>query len=145
MPVIEPGRKQTKTCQFWAHATDDRAWKGPRAANDNSRRPWPFAEGEIGRDDDRRALLEATDQMEQQLAAGLREGQIAEFVENDEVEARQIIGKPPLTASAGLRLETIHQIDGGVKAPAQSGRAPEEATLDEMEALWVEAKGLEGK
>ncbi|ATQ70811.1 IS66 family transposase (plasmid) [Methylosinus trichosporium OB3b] len=29
MPVIEPGRKQTKTCQFWAHATDDRAWKGP--------------------------------------------------------------------------------------------------------------------
>ena len=29
MPVIEPGRKQTKTCQFWTHATDDRAWKGP--------------------------------------------------------------------------------------------------------------------
>jgi hypothetical protein len=28
---------------------------------------WPFAEGEIGRDDDGRALVEATDEMEQQL------------------------------------------------------------------------------
>jgi tetrapyrrole methylase family protein/MazG family protein/ATP diphosphatase len=28
---------------------------------------------------------------------------------------------------------------------AQAGRAPAEATLDEMEALWVEAKGLERK
>ena len=28
---------------------------------------------------------------------------------------------------------------------AQAGRAPGEATLDEMEALWVEAKRLEGK
>ena len=88
MPVIEPGRKQTKTCQFWAHATDDRAWKGPRAANDNSRRPWPFAEGEIGRDDDRRALLEATDQMEQQLAARPAERQVAQFIDDDEIVAQ---------------------------------------------------------
>src|ERR1700677_4516011 len=29
MPVLEPGRGRTKICQFWAHATDDRAWKGP--------------------------------------------------------------------------------------------------------------------
>ncbi|MGA8172263.1 MAG: nucleoside triphosphate pyrophosphohydrolase [Methylocystis sp.] len=28
---------------------------------------------------------------------------------------------------------------------AEAGRAPAEATLDEMETLWVEAKGLEGK
>ena len=34
----------------------------------------PFAEGEIGRDDDRRALVEPADQMEQQLSAGLGEG-----------------------------------------------------------------------
>jgi transposase len=29
MPVIEPGRRRTRTCQFWAHATDDRPWGGP--------------------------------------------------------------------------------------------------------------------
>jgi transposase len=29
MPVLDPGRGRTKVCQFWAHATDDRAWRGP--------------------------------------------------------------------------------------------------------------------
>ena len=29
MPVLDPGRGRTKVCQFWAHATDDRPWKGP--------------------------------------------------------------------------------------------------------------------
>ncbi|MGC0393439.1 MULTISPECIES: IS66 family transposase [Bradyrhizobium] len=28
MPVLDPGRGRTRICQFWAHATDDRAWKG---------------------------------------------------------------------------------------------------------------------
>jgi transposase len=27
--VLDPGRGRTKICQFWAHATDDRSWKGP--------------------------------------------------------------------------------------------------------------------
>lgn len=39
---------------------------------------WPFAKGEIG--DDRGALVKPADEMEQQLTAGLREGQIAEFI-----------------------------------------------------------------
>jgi len=53
----------------------------------------PFAEGEVGGDDDGGALVKPADQMEQQLAAGLRERQIAEFVEDDEVEAglRQVL------------------------------------------------------
>jgi transposase len=29
MPVLDPGRGRTKICQFWAHAVDDRGWKGP--------------------------------------------------------------------------------------------------------------------
>jgi len=29
MRVLDPGRGRTRICQFWAHATDDRAWKGP--------------------------------------------------------------------------------------------------------------------
>ena len=53
-------------------------------------------------------------------AAGLGEGEIAEFVE-DEVEAREIIGEPSLAASARLSLELIDEIDGGEEAPARSG------------------------
>lgn len=29
MPVLAPGRGRTRTCQFWAHATNDRSWRGP--------------------------------------------------------------------------------------------------------------------
>lgn len=29
MKVLDPGRGQTRICQFWAHATDDRPWRGP--------------------------------------------------------------------------------------------------------------------
>src|SRR5277367_5234115 len=54
----------------------------------------PFTEGEIGRDDDRGTLVEAADQVEQQLAARLRERQITQLVEDDEVEAGEIVGKP---------------------------------------------------
>ena len=37
---------------------------------------WPFAERQVGRDDDRGAFVELADQVEQELAAGLGEGQI---------------------------------------------------------------------
>ena len=29
MPVLDPGRGRPRTCQFWAHAMDDRPWGGP--------------------------------------------------------------------------------------------------------------------
>lgn len=29
MPVLEKGRRRTRTTQFWAHACDDTAWSGP--------------------------------------------------------------------------------------------------------------------
>ena len=29
VPMLDPGRGRTKTCQFWAVATDDRPWGGP--------------------------------------------------------------------------------------------------------------------
>ena len=82
---------------------------------------WPFAEGKVGRHDDGRALVEPADQVEQELAAGLGEGQIAEFVEDDEVEAGEIIGEPPLPSGAGLRLEPIDEIDGRKEAAARTG------------------------
>lgn len=31
MPVLEKGRRRTRTAQFWAHAVDDRPWNGPAA------------------------------------------------------------------------------------------------------------------
>ena len=40
----------------------------------------PFTEGEIGGDDDGRALVEPADEMEQELAAGLSERQVTELV-----------------------------------------------------------------
>ena len=72
----------------------------------------PFAEGEVGRDDDRGALVEAADQVEQQLAARLREWQITQFVEDDEVETGEIIGKPSLAARSAFGFEAIDEIDG---------------------------------
>ena len=42
----------------------------------------PFAEGEVGGDDDRDALVEPAHEVEEQLPAGLREGQVSEFVED---------------------------------------------------------------
>jgi hypothetical protein len=61
----------------------------------------PFAEGEAGGDDDRGPLIKPADQMEQQLAAGLGQGQIGQFVENGEV--RSSADRP--------RLETVASTD----------------------------------
>ena len=58
----------------------------------------PFAEGEVGRDDDLGALVETADQVEQQLPAAAARREIAEFVEDHEVEAREVIGEPSLAA-----------------------------------------------
>src|SRR5258708_37116454 len=54
--------------------------------------------------------------MKEQLPAGLSEGQIAEFVENKEVHAREIFGQPPLPAGAGFALQPIDEVNDGVEA-----------------------------
>jgi hypothetical protein len=60
--------------------------------------------------------------VEQELAAGLGEGQIAEFVEDDEVHAgqmfgepTQMFGEPTLPAVASLGLEPVDEIHHVVK------------------------------
>lgn len=78
----------------------------------------PFTEGEISGDDDRGALVYAADQVEQQLTTRLSEGQIAQFVEDDEVEACKVIGHATLFAATGLGLQPVHQIDNVEEAPA---------------------------
>ena len=52
----------------------------------------PFGEGEIGRQDDRGALVKSTDQVEQHLPAADREGQIAQLVENDAIDTDELVG-----------------------------------------------------
>jgi hypothetical protein len=59
--------------------------------------------------------------VEQELAAGLGEGQIAEFIENDEVHAGQVFGKAALPGVAGLGLEPIDEIDHVVEPAAGAG------------------------
>jgi hypothetical protein len=81
----------------------------------------PFAEREIGGDDDGGALVEPADEMEQQLAAGLRKGQVTEFVEDDEVHPGQMLGEPPLPSVAGLDLQAVDEVDHIVEAPAGTG------------------------
>ena len=53
----------------------------------------PFAEAEVGGDDDAGALVELAEQVEQQRAAGRAEGQISELIENDEDRCRVLAKK----------------------------------------------------
>jgi hypothetical protein len=88
----------------------------------------PFAEVEVGGDDDRGALVESADEVEEELPAGLREGQVSEFIEDDKVEAREVVGQATLLAAARLGLEPVHHVDDVEQAPA--GAAPDERPGD---------------
>jgi hypothetical protein len=59
--------------------------------------------------------------VEQQLSAGLREGQIAEFVKDDEVETGEEVSKPSLSSGAPFGLETVDQVDCREESPTRSG------------------------
>jgi hypothetical protein len=48
----------------------------------------------------------------------LSEGQIAKFVEDDEVHAGQVVCEPALAAGAGLGLEPVDEIDYVVEPAA---------------------------
>jgi hypothetical protein len=50
--------------------------------------------------------------------AGLGEGQMAEFVENDEVGARQVVGHAALLSAAGLGFQPVDQINDIEEAAA---------------------------
>lgn len=56
--------------------------------------------------------------MEEQLPAGLGEGKIAEFIEDDKVEPGKVIGNAALPAGTGLGLEPVEEVDNVEEAPA---------------------------
>lgn len=77
-------------------------------------RPWPL-----------RGRVSAPNQ----LSAGLREGEIAEFVEHDEVEPAEQVGGASLAGAAGLGVELVDQVDD-VEEPsagAVSDAGPDDA------------------
>ena len=78
----------------------------------------PLTKGEVGCDDDRGALIEFADQMEQKLAAGLGEGQIAQLVQDQEVGAGDQICRSSLPFCTGFGIQLVHQIDAIEEPPA---------------------------
>lgn len=69
----------------------------------------PFAEAEIGRDDDAGAFVELAQQVEEQGAAGSAERQIAKLVEDDEIG----MGESPRDLSGfPLKLFLFEGVDG---------------------------------
>ena len=80
----------------------------------------PLAEGEVRGDDDGRALVQLADEVEQELSTGLGEGQIAEFVEDDDIHPRQMFGKPALVPVAGLGLKPVDEVDDVVEPAASA-------------------------
>ena len=75
----------------------------------------------ISADEDRGALVEPADEVEEKLTAGLGEREIAEFVEDDEVHLGEMVGDAPLPPGARLVLELVDEIDGGEEPSARSG------------------------
>jgi hypothetical protein len=57
-----------------------------------------------------------SDQMKEELAAGLGERQVSEFVEDNKVHAGEIFGEAALAASAGFTLQPVDQAGDGVEA-----------------------------
>ena len=71
----------------------------------------PFAECQVGGDNDRRSFVELADEMEEQLTAGLAEGQISKLVDDDEIVAQQLLRQSPAFADRLFLFQLIDQID----------------------------------
>ena len=79
----------------------------------------PLREAQVRGDNHAGTLIELAQQVEQQRATGLGEWQVAEFVEDDEVNMDQAVGGQFRLASRFLDLELVDQVDGGEAAHAQ--------------------------
>ena len=82
---------------------------------------WPFTEGEIGGDDHRGAFVEAADGVEQQIGRRPERTQVAEFIEDDEVQARKSARRPWRLArpSASSRLTRSTVVKKRPRDPAR--------------------------
>src|SRR4029453_12792673 len=85
----------------------------------------PFGEGEVRRDEHGDFLVEAIEQMEQEGAAGLAKGKVAQLIEHDEMHAGALPQSGASTVAALLGFEPVNEIEHGEEAPAP-------AVLDEL-------------
>ena len=76
----------------------------------------PFAEAEVGGDDDAGALIELAQQMEEQRPARGAERQVSQLIEDHEIEAGQGFGKLSGLSLGLLLFKGIDQFDGGEEA-----------------------------
>ena len=76
----------------------------------------PFAEAEVGGDDDRGPLVELAEQVEQQGATGRAERQISQLIEDHEIEAGQAFSDLPRLSLGLLLFEGVDQFNGGEEA-----------------------------
>ena len=82
----------------------------------------PIGEGEIGGDQQGGVFVELADQVEQQLAAGLAERQVAQLVDDDEIVAQQLLGQAATATGRLLLLELVDEINEIEEASAARGR-----------------------
>jgi Bacterial extracellular solute-binding protein, family 7 len=88
----------------------------------------PFAECEIGGYDDGGALIEPADEVEEKLATGLGEGQIAEFIQHDEVHP----GQMRVGGLGGMILARLGVVPQQI-ATGETYAALERGTIDAVE------------
>ena len=66
------------------------------------------------------ALVEFAHQMEQQCAASLRERQIAEFIENDQVDLHEPVGDLARLAVSFLLFQRVDELDSGEEPDSEA-------------------------
>ena len=76
----------------------------------------PFAEAEGGCNDDASALIESAQKVEQQRTAGGAERQVAEFVEDNQVDFGEHLSHFPSLSEGLFLLQCVDQFDGRVQA-----------------------------
>ena len=98
----------------------------------------PFAEAEVGGDDDAGALIKLAQQVEEQCSTGGAERKISELIEDQQVEANQCFGDLTGFASGLLLFKRIDQFDGREEADFPT------MTLDGLDAKGGRDMGFAG-
>ena len=76
----------------------------------------PPREVQVGRDHHAGVFVQTAEQVEQQRPAGLAEGQVAQLIEDDQIQAQQARGDATGPALGLLLLQRVDQVDGEVEA-----------------------------
>ena len=71
----------------------------------------PLGKDQVGRDHHAGVLVELGQQVEQQRPAGLAEGQVAQLVQDHQVQVQQLVGQAAGLAGRLLLLQGIYQLD----------------------------------